>query len=122
MCRRRRRAPSVSTDPRDFAAHVGRECAAAADRLNRLQSAICDELISVDLSDRMMEEMQTLDALHQTLADLGHVFARLSLGRDGGCDRQRISNAVLGEALQTSLRDRLTGRSTASEYPETELF
>lgn len=99
----------MKTHPRLFAARVAAECETGAGRVLALQAAFGDELMRADLSSRMMAEMQALDALHQTLVDLGQVFARLAHDSEGDCVRRGIPDAAVAEAKQAALRDRLKG-------------
>lgn len=112
----------MAMDPRTFAARVATECEVAAHRLLELQATISDEIAGDAITPRMLAEVQALDAVHQTLADLSQVFARLS--RDGPvrCGPGGIPEAALFDARQTSLRGRLRGDGDQSTGDGVDLF
>ena len=101
----------------DFAGRVARECREAAFRLLRLQDAISEEIAAQDVSGRMIAELQVLDQVSQTIADLGEVFAKLAVA--GG---EPISLATIAHAQQKSLRQRLSGQPDLGETDGDELF
>ena len=94
----------------DFADRVASECREAAFRLLRLQDAISEEIAAQDVSGRMIAELQVLDQVSQTIADLGEVFAKLAVA-----DGEPISLATIALARQKSLRQRLSGQPDLGE-------
>lgn len=112
----------MAMDPRDFAARVAAECSAAAGRLLDLQATIGDEIAADAITPRMLAEVQALDAVHQTLADLGLVFARLSEGGPVRCGPRGIPETALFDARQTSLRGRLRGDEPPLAAGDIDLF
>lgn len=109
-------------DPHIFAARVAAECAFAAERLLSLQTTIASELDGHAITPRLLADIQSLDAVYQTLSDLGHVFARLSHGGSRQCGRDGIPVASLRDARQTTLRGRLAGEESRPGSGEIDLF
>ena len=95
------------TSPAEFAARVAVECRTAADRLHSVQGTIGAELSSEVVTERMVTELQNLDMVSQTLADLGVVFAKLASEMSTG--RACETATAIACARQVSLRLRLAG-------------
>ena len=122
MHRVRHGAPMTGVDPKTFAARVAAECSLSAERLLDLQATIGSELDGSSITPRLLADIQALDAVYQTLTDLGHVFARLSLPGLASCGPAGIPLASLGDARQTTLRGRLIGEEATPEGDGIDLF
>lgn len=109
-------------DPRTFAARVAVECSLSAERLLDLQATIGSELDGSAITPRLLADIQALDAVYQTLSDLGHVFARLSSAGPAPCGPEGIPVASLRDARQTTLRGRLVGEEAALGGDEIDIF
>lgn len=112
----------MTINPKEFAARVARECETAALRLLELQATFGDEVESDAITPRMLAEVQALDAVHQTLAGLSQVFARLSRDPSARCGPAGIPDSALFDASQPSLRSRLRGETLHCAAGEIDLF
>ena len=108
--------------PRDFAVRVAAECAEARARLTDLQATFGDEMPGSAVTPRLLADVQALDAVCQTLADLGQIFA--TLGQDGPhrCGPDGIPDSAIACAFQASLRGRLVGRLREIDDGGVDLF
>ena len=97
----------MTTSPAEFVTRVAVECRNAADRLHTVQGTIGAELSSEAITERMVSELQNLDMVSQTLADLAVVFAKLASEMATGGDCQTAT--AIACAQQVSLRLRLAG-------------
>lgn len=91
----------------DVARQIARMCRASADELAGLQGTLLDELQIECLTDRVIVDLQRLDAIQQTLDDLGAILAMVS-----PVPQDLIADCTRG-AKQQWLRQRL--RRTAHD-------
>ena len=107
---------------RDLAECLAEECRNAAARLMRLQETLGRAMARIEISEPLVEDLQSLDTVAQTMEDLGSVLGALSAsGEDIGQARD-LSEAVLSSISQTSLRLRLMGRADPVGNDGIDLF
>lgn len=112
----------MMVEPTVLAARVSRECRQAAAALRGLQDSLTDEFVDDRLTARAIADLQVLDRLTQTLADLGRVIDAVAdeIGQ-ADCDRA-VPRSVFAAAQQASLRGRLGGEEVPRPVPDIELF
>ncbi|WP_144430615.1 hypothetical protein [Jannaschia donghaensis] len=91
----------------------------ASDALTDLQDRLGHR---IEMADQvaLAQDMQALDTVQQTLADLASLFGSMAIRTSA--DQPLISDDLLESIQQTSLRDRLSGRGRTTSDPSVELF
>ena len=101
--------------PRALAERLALECDAAASSLLRLQGTLGEAILSVEMSTRLVKDLQSLDTVAQTLEDLGAVFGAIAAS-----DATR--ETMLASISQASLRKRLEGSTDPDAERDVDLF
>ena len=102
-----------------FAARLARECRSAAAALAALQDGLGQE-VAVATQAVLVREMQALDGVHQTLADLALLFDGLAGAR--GADDVEVPAHVTALVRQHALQARLRGRESERADGAVDLF
>ena len=98
---------------------LARECLDLAAELDRVQEAIRNDLGPDELTSKLLTELQRLDGIGQTIADLARMFRRIEREDANG---KGLPGYALDAITQTTLRIRLEGRHDQRRRPEIDLF
>ncbi|SDZ46685.1 hypothetical protein SAMN05444004_11592 [Jannaschia faecimaris] len=103
----------------EFAARVAMECETAAATLSTLQDHFSKQVV-VSNEDALFRDVQSLDTVQQTLADLADIFTELSVF--AAANPSVIPESIFERAQQVTLRARLSGHKVQLTKETIELF
>lgn len=108
--------------PPDLAERLARECRNAASSLIRLQDTLGSTLPELAISSRLVEDLQALDTVAQTIDDLGAIFGAILASDAATPCAGRQTDVLLARISQTSLRRRLEGPVETDAEGAVDLF
>lgn len=98
---------------------LARECERGASSLSDLQDRLSDQVDGAD-ADALLREMQALDTVQQTLADIAIILADLAVV--ARLDPRVEPDSILHGVRQSTLKARLRGEAVERPGPAIELF
>lgn len=108
--------------PSALAERLAQECRTAASSLLRLQETLGFAIPNLEITPRLVEDLQSLDTVAQTMDDLGAVFDAIAASTAPGECPNILSDAVLSSVSQASLRQRLAGAAERGPERDVDLF
>ncbi len=108
--------------PPAVADRLAQECRVAAASLLRLQETLGLAIPTSAISSRLVEDLQTLDTVAQTMDDLGAVFGAIAAWQPAGNRSGTMREALLASVSQASLRERLAGSRARDAGRDVDLF
>lgn len=109
------------TTTKEFSGRVALELQDSAGLIKRVQDLISDDSSLAKNSETIVEELQSLDLVHQVLVDLSSIFLALSERPQSDADAP-ISKSIIDLAVQVSLRNKLSGLSEMNSGTTIDLF